>query len=149
VTGEYRSAAEHILKSFELHRDYPEARFYEGLVRFQQEDYGVIVQCLSSSLAPLDIGLVAAAYARSGSLSLARECVEKLREFSQKRYVTPLAEAFAAIGMEDFDLAFQRLDEAIEHKTNFINLLGIDPFYNPIRSDIRFTRLLKRLNLPN
>jgi serine/threonine-protein kinase len=149
VTGEYRSAAEHILKSFELHRDYPEARFYEGLVRFQQEDYGVVVQCLSSSLAPLDIGLVAAAYARSGSLSLARECVEKLREFSQKRYVTPLAEAFAAIGMEDFDLAFQRLDEAIEHKTNFINLLGIDPFYNPIRSDVRFTRLLKRLNLPN
>jgi len=34
--------------------------------------------------------------------------------------------------MEDLDLTFQRLDEAIEHKTNFINLLGIEPLYNPI-----------------
>ncbi len=149
VKGDYRSAAEHLRQSFELDHDYPEARFYQGLVGFQQGDYDAVVQCLSSSLAPLDIGLSAAAYARRGSLSRARECVEKLREFSKTRYVTPLAEAFAAIGLEDLDLAFHRLDEAIDHKTNFINLLGIEPFYNPIRDDVRFTRLLKRLNLTN
>jgi adenylate cyclase len=51
--------------------------------------------------------------------------------------------------MRDLDLAFQRLDEAIEHKTNFINLLGIEPFFNPLRRDGRFTKLLKRLNLPH
>jgi serine/threonine-protein kinase len=49
--------------------------------------------------------------------------------------------------MGDLDLAFQRLDEAIEHKTNFVNLLGIDPFFNPLRSDSRFTTLLKQLAL--
>jgi serine/threonine-protein kinase len=147
VKGDYGSAAEHLRQSFELDHDYPEARLYEGLVRFQQEDYEGVVQCLSSSPVPLDIGLLAAASARRGDLSRARECLAKLREFSQTRYVTPMAEAFAAIGMGDPDLAFQRLDEAIDHKTNFINLLGIDPFYNPIRRDRRFPRLLKKLNL--
>jgi len=149
VKGDYRSAAEHLRQSFDLDHDYPEARFYEGLLRFQQADYEAVVQCLSPSLATMDIGLLAAAHARQGSLSQAEECVKKLREFARARYVTPLAEAFAAIGMGDLDLTFERLDEAIDHQTNFINLLGIEPFYNPIRSDVRFTRLLKRLNLPN
>jgi serine/threonine-protein kinase len=58
-----------------------------------------------------------------------------------------LAEALAAIGLKDFDLALQRLDEAIDHKTNFVNLLAVEPFFYPLQSDHRFTRLLKRLNL--
>jgi serine/threonine-protein kinase len=65
------------------------------------------------------------------------------------QYVTPLAEAFAATGMENFDVAFQRLDEAIDHKTAFVNLLAVEPFFEPLRSDRRFTSLLKRLNLPH
>jgi serine/threonine-protein kinase len=147
VKGEYQSAAEHLQESFKLDRDYPEARFYEGLLHFQRENYDAVVQCLSPSLLPLDIGLVAAAHAAQGSLSRAEECLEKLRQLAPKQYVTPLAEGFAAIGMGDFDLAFQRLEEAIDHKTNFINMLGIDPFFNPLRGDSRFTTLLKKLNL--
>jgi adenylate cyclase len=149
VKGDYPSAAEHLKQSFDLDRNYPEARFYEGLLRFQQEDYEGVVQCLSPSLAPMDIGVLSAAYARQGSLSRSDECVEKLRKCSLTRYVTPLAEAFAAIGMGELDLAFQRLDEAIEQKTIFINLLGIEPFFDPLRRDGRFTKLLKRLNLPH
>jgi serine/threonine-protein kinase len=125
LKGDYRSAAEHLRHSFDLDHDYPEARFYEGLVRFQQEDYEAVVQCLSSSPVPIDIGLLAAAYARQGSLPRAAECVEKLRRLAAKQYVTPLAEGFAAIGMGDFDLAFKRLEEAIDHQTNFVNLLWI------------------------
>jgi serine/threonine-protein kinase len=63
--------------------------------------------------------------------------------------VTPLAEGFGAIGMGDFDLAFNCLDEAISHKTNFMNLLAVEPFFQPLRNDRRFTRLLKKLNLAN
>jgi serine/threonine-protein kinase len=61
--------------------------------------------------------------------------------------VSPLAEAFAAIGMKDFDLAFERVSRAIEDKTAFVNLLAIEPFFEPLRSDARFARLLKTLNL--
>jgi adenylate cyclase len=148
VKGDYGSAAEHLKNSFELDRDYPEARLYEGLLHFQQEDYEGVIQCLSGSQIPLHIGVTAAAYARRGSEARARKCIEALSRLAEKQYVTPLAETFAAIGMGDHDLAFQRLEEAIEHKTNFVNMLAVEPFFEPLRSDGRFSRLLKTLNLP-
>jgi serine/threonine-protein kinase len=148
IQGDYRTAAEHLKTSFELDRDYPEARLYEGLLRFQQKDYDGIIQSLSSSPVPLDIGLIAGAYARKGSEARARKCLEELSRLAEKKYVTPLAEAFAAIGMRDHDLAFQRLGEAIEHKANFVNMLAVEPFFEPLHSDGRFSNLLKTLNLP-
>jgi adenylate cyclase len=147
VKGDYASAAEEIEQSFELDHDYPEALFYKGLLRFRQEDYRGAVECLSNSEFPWDIGVLAAAYARLGRKTLARECVARLGKLAGLQYLNPLAEAFAAIGMKHFDLAFQRLNEAIDDKTAFVNLLAVEPFFEPLRSDQRFTNLLKRLNL--
>jgi serine/threonine-protein kinase len=147
VKGDYPSAAEHLRQSFDLDRDYPEARLYEGLLHFQQQRYGAVIQCLSPSVSPVDIGLLAAAHAREGNLSQANEYIERLHQLAERQYVTPLAEGFAAVGMEDFDLALRCLDEAINHKTNFVNLLAIEPFFRPLHADRRFANLLKKLNL--
>jgi len=147
VKGDYSSAAEHLRQSFELDRDYPEARLYEGLLHFQQQRYDAVIQCLSPSDSPLDIGLLAAGHAQQGSLSRAEECIEKLHQLAGRQYVTPLAKGFAAVGMGDFDLALQYLDETINHKTNFVNLLAIEPFFHPLHADPRFAKLLKKLNL--
>ena len=147
VKEDYQAAAEHLRQSVELDRDYPDARLYEGLLHFQLGHYDAAIQCLSPSASPLDIGLLAAAHAREGRLSRAEECVERLHQLAGQQYVTPLAEGFAAIGMGDFDLAFQCLDEAINHKTNFVNVLAVEPLFHPLRADRRFTRLLKKLNL--
>ena len=148
VKGDFPSAAEHLRQSFELDRDYPEARLYEGLLHFQQQRYDAVIECLSPSISPLDIGLVAAAHAREGNLSQANECIERIHQLAERQYVTPLAEGFAAVGMGDFDLAFQCLDEAINHKTHFVNLLAIEPFFRPLQADRRFAKLLKKLGLP-
>jgi adenylate cyclase len=120
---------------------------YEGLLHFQQRRYDAVIECLSQSASPLDIGLLAAGHAREGSLSRAQECVERLHQLARRQYVTPLAEGFAAVGMGDSDLALQRLDEAIDHKTNFVNLLAVEPFFHPLHADRRFAKLLKKLNL--
>src|SRR6202030_4200191 len=87
VKGDYSSAAEHLRQSFELDRDYPEARLYEGLLHFQEQRYDAMIQCLSPSVYPLDIGLLAAAYAQGGSLSRARECIERLHQLAAQQYV--------------------------------------------------------------
>jgi serine/threonine-protein kinase len=147
VKGDYSLAAEHLRQSFELDRDYPEARLYEGLLHFQQQRYDAVIQCLAPSASPLDIGLLAAGHAQEGSLSRAEECIERLHQLAGRQYVTPLAEGFSAIGMGDLDLALQCLDEAIDHKTNFVNLLAIEPFFHPLHADRRFAKLLKKLNL--
>lgn len=148
VKGDYLSAAEYLRQSFELDRDYPEARLYEGLLHFQQQRYDTAIQCLSSSVSPMDIGLLAASHAQAGSLSRAEECTERLHQLAERQYVTPLAAGFAAVGMGDFDRALRRLDEAIDHKTNFVNLLAVEPFFRPLHADRSFRKLLKKLNLP-
>jgi serine/threonine-protein kinase len=147
VKGDYRSAAEHLRQSFELDRDYPEARLYEGLLQFQQQHYDAVIQSLSLSESPLDMGLLAAAHAQEGRLWRAEDCIENLQQLTARQYVTPLAEGLAAIGMGNFDLAFQCLDKAINDKTNFVNLLAVEPFFRPLRTDPRFAQLLKKLNL--
>jgi serine/threonine-protein kinase len=147
VKGDFDAAAEHLRRSFELDRDYPEARFYEGLLNFQQQRYDVVIRCLSQSVSPLDIGLAAAAHAKAGNLSRADECIENLHQLASRQYVTPLAEGFAAIGIGDFDLAFHCLDEAINHKANFMNLSAVEPFFTPLLVDRRFGKVLKKLNL--
>jgi len=147
VKGDYPLAAEQVRQSFELDRDYPEARLYEGLLHYQQQRYDAVIQCLSPSVSPVDIGLLAAAHAKEGSLSRAGECIDRLHQLAERQYVTPLAEGFAAVGMGDFDLAFRRLEEAIDHKTNFVNLLAVEPFFHPLHTDRRFANLLKKLNL--
>lgn len=147
IKGDDRAAANSLAQAFALDHDYPEARFYEGLLACHQGQFGRAIECLSSSPFPLDMGLLAAAYARDGASARAQNCIKNLRRLASKQYVTPLAEAFAAIGMEQFDLAFQSLDRAADHKTNFLNMLAVDPFFQPLRTDARFGRLLKRLNL--
>jgi len=149
LRGDYRAAKTELQRSFELDRDYSEARFYSGLLEFQQQHYDAVIQVLSTSTSPLDIGLIAAAHAREGRASQAEECIARLHQLAARLYVTPLAEGFAAIGMGDFDLAFLRLDEAISDKTNFTNLIAVEPFFHPLRIDRRFAKLLKRLNLPS
>src|SRR5246500_1176405 len=75
VKGDYLSAGEQIRRSFDLDRDYPEARLYEGLLHFQQQRYEAVIQFLSSSVSPLDIGLLAAAHAKGGSRSRAEKVI--------------------------------------------------------------------------
>ena len=149
VKEDYPTAAVHLRQAFELDRDYPEARFCEGLLNFQQQRYDAVLQGLSGSKEPLDIGVLAAAHAKAGSIAQAEKCIETLRQLATRQYVTPLAEGFSAIGLGDVDLAFQCLDEAISHKTNFMNLLAVEPIFQPLRADRRFTKLLKKLNLAN
>jgi len=86
VKGYYRSAAEHLRKSFHLDRDCPEARLYDGLLHFQQKDYDGVIQCLSSSSVPLDIGLLAAAHGRKGSESRVRKCIQELAGWQRGQY---------------------------------------------------------------
>jgi adenylate cyclase len=149
VKGEADCAAEQLAKSFELDRDYAEARFYEGLLAFRESRYDFIADRFALSNAPLELGLLAAAHGRLGDKTAAAQSMERLRRRSETEYVTPLAEGLASVGMGEVDRAFERLSEATEHRTNFVNLLAVEPFFEPLRQDSRFVRLLKKLRLPH
>ncbi len=92
-----------------------------------------------------DLGYV---YAELGNQKEAIAIVKSLLKMSKRRYVAPLYMAAVYCALRDNDRAFEWLDKAYEERgnANFI-WLDVDPWWDPIRSDPRFTDLLRRLNL--
>jgi len=136
---DFAEAGKFLERSRELDSNYAEARFYGALLQFRQENYRGIAESLRNSAAPLELGLCAAALARLGDREAARECVGRIRRLRETKFVTPLGEALAALGMGDREAALELLGEAIEHRTNFVNLLAVEPYFHPLRNERRFT----------
>ena len=51
-------------------------------------------------------------------------------------------------GLNDKDRAFDYLNKAYEARSIFLTLIKVETVLDNLRSDPRFTELLKRMNLP-
>lgn len=73
--------------------------------------------------------------------------LEELNELSKRRYVPPyrLAEIYAALGQPD--QAFVYLEKAYQAHAMHLCNLKVEPTLDPLRSDPRFTDLLRRVGL--
>ncbi|MBC7816079.1 MAG: hypothetical protein IAG10_04185 [Planctomycetaceae bacterium] len=69
-----------------------------------------------------------------------------LTELAQNRYVSPVNFGVLSIGLGDFDQAFLWLDRACDDHSQWLSDIGVDPSFDPIRSDSRFASLLRRVN---
>ena len=63
-------------------------------------------------------------------------------------YVSPYYVAEIYTGLGDKDAAIEWLGKALDERSTWVVFLGVDPRFDPLRSDPRFAALLKRLNLP-
>jgi tetratricopeptide (TPR) repeat protein len=86
-------------------------------------------------------------YGRSGQKAQGSEALHELEVFSRNHEVDPLMVAVANIGMGDNDSAFAWLEKAYLQRSSGLNALKVDPLYDPLRSDPRFTSLLQRVGL--
>lgn len=86
-------------------------------------------------------------YALSGRVSDARWIAGRLEHLSQNRHVTAytIASIYSAIG--DRDQAFVWLNKATEQRSSQMLLIRLDPIFDKVRSDQRYTQLLKSINL--
>jgi tetratricopeptide (TPR) repeat protein len=96
---------------------------------------------------PDELASLGCVYARSGKRDEARKIVEDLKEKAKKRYIAPsvIAELYVALGEKD--QAFAWLDKAYEDHDFLLVLLKIQSTFDNLRSDPRFTVLLKRIGL--
>lgn len=83
-------------------------------------------------------------FARMGQSEQAQNVLVTLLAIAQERYVPPYAMAIVHAGLSQFDLALQWLERSCEAHDVHVIFLTIDPKWDPIRSDRRFSALLKR-----
>jgi hypothetical protein len=95
----------------------------------------------------MELATLAYAYAVTDRREKALAIRAELEERSRRQYVSPLAFARISTGLGEKDQAFVWLDKAVDaHDPNL--LFGVfDPLWDPVRSDPRFTRALRRMRL--
>jgi TolB-like protein/DNA-binding winged helix-turn-helix (wHTH) protein/Tfp pilus assembly protein PilF len=94
------------------------------------------------------LGPLGHALASSGKTSESLKILDELKQMSRQRYVSPYDLAILYTGLGDKDKALAQLNRAYEERAGWIIDLKVEPFFDPLRSDARFTDLLGRLKLP-
>ncbi len=97
---------------------------------------------------PDEPAMLGYAYALSGKSREARQVIDDLKKRSQRSYISPTTIAVIYGGLGENDRAFEWLDKAYEGQDSLLILLKVEPMFDSIRNDPRFTELLRRVNLP-
>jgi serine/threonine protein kinase/Tfp pilus assembly protein PilF len=146
---QYDQAIEQLKKTLDLDPNFAEAHFQIGMVYEQKRMYDDAIREFQKSVELFDdqamTAWVARAYAVSGRRAEAERLLAELMEMSKQKYVSPypLATVYAALG--DKDRAFEWLEKVYEEHSYYVIWLNIDPIFDQMRTDARFTGLLNRV----
>jgi hypothetical protein len=83
----------------------------------------------------------------AGRQKEAQSIIDNLKAHPADHYVCPLDIAIVYLGLGDRESAFAWLDRACEDHSQWLQHLKVDPRYDPIRGDPRFSVLLRKLNV--
>ena len=136
----------------ELRSDDPD-HWYLGaaLIANGQPDEAIMVLekalSLTTDRSPAVIGVLVRAYAHAGRRKEALRLVDELKRREQKSYVPAAPFVAAYLGLADNEQAFIWLQKAYQEQSNILQLLKVHPYFDPLRSDPRFTDLVHRVGL--
>ena len=97
---------------------------------------------------PLVIGQLGYAYAKSGRKDEARKLLTELKELAKRRYVASFWIAMIYVGLDEKDEAFAWLEKAYQERSWWLVWIKMDPKVDSLRSDPRFTDLMRRIGFP-
>jgi len=82
--------------------------------------------------------------ARAGRRAEAQQILTTMKQISQSRFVPPCSFALVCTALRDYDTAFKWLERACGVRDIFLVFLPCAGWWDPLRSDKRFDRLLRR-----
>ncbi|HMS10509.1 MAG TPA: hypothetical protein PKE66_13560, partial [Pyrinomonadaceae bacterium] len=84
------------------------------------------------------------AFAVAGRDDEARKAAAELEQLSASRYVSPYQMSLGYVELGDHEKAIEKLEEALESREAWLNWLGVEPAFDPIRNDPRFDAILEK-----
>lgn len=89
------------------------------------------------------------ALAVAGKRDEAEEVLDGLERLSKQRYVSSYFIAMIYVGLGEKDQAFQWLERAYEERITYMISLKVEPVFDPLRTDPRFSDLIRRIGIPS
>jgi tetratricopeptide (TPR) repeat protein len=150
--GRHDEAIEQIRKTLEMDPNFIPGHWYLGMSYTYKAMYPEAIAEFQKALelsgaSPGVLGLLGNAYALAGNRENAHRALADLHELSKRHYVAPINTALIYTGLGDKERAFEWLEKALEDRSRLVIFLKVEPEYDPLRSDPRFTNLLRRIGL--
>ena len=149
---QYDKAIEQCRKTLEMEPNFAHAHYRLGEIYVLRGTYVEAVPELQKAIAlsegsPRAIAELGLAHALLGNKREALKLLGDLKGLSKRRYVSPFDFALIDGGLGERDLALEWLETAYEERATSLNLLKASPAFKGIRSDPRFTALVRRIGL--
>jgi len=153
MAHQFDLAIEQLRKTIEMDPNYGLAHWYLGLAYEQSAMYAQAAAELQTAkdLLKKNVGIEAGigrVDALSGKRAEAEKVIDELKDRSKQIYVSSyhIASIYASLG--DKDRAFEWLQGAYKERSDSLVYLKVDPKMDSLRSDPRFTDLLRSVGLP-
>jgi serine/threonine-protein kinase len=148
---QYDQAFDQVGKAMEMDKKF--WRPWYGLILEQQRKYPEAIGQFQKDLEAAGGGSsstkanLAHAYAMSGNREAAQKIIAELQEDAKSKYVSSFDIAVVQAGLGDKDQAFVWLEKAYEERPSALVYLQVEPRFDNLRSDPRFTELARRIGL--
>jgi tetratricopeptide (TPR) repeat protein len=151
----YDQALAHLRQALELGPGATVVHYGLGLVYEQQSkfdeaiaEFSKAVQATPKDASHRERAFLGHAYAVAGRKDEARRVLAELRQLASRRHVDPYNFAVVHAGLRETDSAFGWLEKAYQARSEDLLMLKVDPRLDSLRSDRRYSDLVRRLGLP-
>ena len=146
---QYDRAIEVLKNTLGLNGEYPYTYLFLG---FNYAAKGMYTEAIAAYKQAVELGLdtsstqifLGSAYARAGQREQAQAILKRLQNDEN---VSPGQLAILYSALDETQLAFKSLEKAYQQHDLQLQYLGVDPAFDPLRTDPRFTDLLRRVGL--
>src|SRR5258705_1161255 len=149
---QYDKAIEQLRKTLELDQRFYRAHWTLGVAYELKASFPEAIaeyhKAQSLDDDPREFAMLGHAYAISSKSDEALKALDQLKELAKRRYVSPINFVFIYVGLGEKDEAFQWLQNGYYERDPQMTRLKVNPLFDPLRSEPRFTELMRRVGLP-
>ena len=151
LAREYEKAIPHIRKALEIDPNFIPAHSSLGQVMLASGHHDdAIIELMSANITgndPWILSNLIHAYGITGNKQAALLIYDELKTMAARRYVPAVCHAIAHSSLGETDKAFEMLDHAFQERAGLWFLMLSDPVFDNLRTDRRFTALIKKIGL--
>ena len=149
---DYEHAIEQALLLLALDPNYATGHVLVGVVRGSERKFDEAIAALRKAVEltqgiPAWLGWLGLPVAQSGGVAEARALLGHLHALAERAYVPASCFAWIHLGLGEIDQTFTWMERAIDERDPMMTPIKNYEFFDPIRSDPRFTALLRKMNL--
>lgn len=152
-TAQYEEAVKQLRLVLDMNPDFMPAhlwlgRAYQELGRFDEalEAFRRVEERIPDW--PVSIAASGFVSGIAGRSTPARQSLAHLEQIASRKFVTAYGVALVHAGLGQYDAAFAFLDKAFDERSNWLVWLRLDPRWNALRRDPRFSKFVGRMRYP-